>query len=192
MGLNLVQTHLSSSSFATENGWLQLQATLLALLLLLRLLLVRWQLQTYLEYATILSLYQELYKMGSEIDVLGIRFLFQLRFQRLPLVALELLVPLIWLGILLFLLLSKVFLPPFLDSLAESLMHADSAEAFVRQTTNPLGSQSIHAVLLALKNEGKVMDIATGQQVSKPSLPDAISYRLIHPPTHPPTYTYNR
>lgn len=59
----------------------QKQGGLLALLILGRLALLRWQLQTYLEYGGVLALYAELARCGKpeEIDNLGIRMLFQVR-----------------------------------------------------------------------------------------------------------------
>lgn len=57
------------------------QGGLLSLLIVGRLSLVRWQLQTYLEYGGVLALYEELAKCAKpeEIDTLGIRMLFQVR-----------------------------------------------------------------------------------------------------------------
>lgn len=47
----------------------------------MRLALVRWQLQTYLEYGGVLALYEELAQRSKpeDIDSLAIRILFQVR-----------------------------------------------------------------------------------------------------------------
>jgi len=166
-GLGLLQDKLASYpssssppswllSLGTETGWLHMQVWVLAFLIALRVVLVRWQLQTYLEYGSILALYQELHRTGpkaEDIDHLGLRIIFQHRFQKLPLVCLELVAPLIWLGICLFLLVSKCFLPPFLDGLAASVMDKDTAAAFLSPASNPLGG-TIASILSKLRNAG--------------------------------------
>lgn len=166
-GLGLLQDKLASYpssspppswllSLGTETGWLHMQVWVLAFLIALRVVLVRWQLQTYLEYGSILALYQELHRTGpkaEDIDPLGLRLLFQHRFQKLPLVCLELVAPLIWLGICLFLLVSKCFLPPFLDWLAASVMDKDTAAAFLSPASNSLGG-TIASILSKRRSEG--------------------------------------
>ncbi|KAM3572424.1 hypothetical protein VYU27_005553 [Nannochloropsis oceanica] len=181
LGLGLLQDKLASCpsaspppswllSLGTEIGWLHMQVWMLTFLMVLRLVLLRWQLQTYLEYGSVLALYQELHRAGpkpEDIDALGVRLLFQHRFQKLPLICLELVAPLVWLGICLFLLVSKCFLPSFLDGLAASVMNQDAAAAFRSPTSKPLGGSivSILDKLRSEKGEEKYIDWALGRDI---------------------------
>lgn len=165
LGLGPVQRALATTTaplpawilrVGTSYGWLQLQAWMLGLVITLRLVLLRWQLQTYLEYGGILSLYQELHRAGpkpEDVDGLGLRLLFQQRLQRVPRVCLEIIAPLIWLCILLFLLVSKCFLPPFLNIMAEMCMTEEALQAYLSPRGKPL-PDSIIAVLQNLRGKG--------------------------------------
>jgi hypothetical protein len=95
----------------------QLAAT--CLVLLLRAVLARWQLQTFLEFSAIESVRRDL--MRKDADPSAIQWTFTLRRNLLVGVALQYLAPIVWLACLVLLIAVKHLYPPVGRAMLESL-----------------------------------------------------------------------